>query len=98
MAGDPERLARFQREARAAPLAQLGAQQAAQRALQDLLALRPNFAAEAREEYNKWYDPEDADKILACLRKAGLPGGTEPPLPSSATNKVPFPSTAMPTI
>lgn len=58
--------------ARTVALAQLGARQAAQKALQELLALRPNFAAEARDEYIKWYDPEDAEKILDGLRKAGL--------------------------
>lgn len=58
--------------ARAVALAQLGREEAAQKALHEVLALKPNFAVEARQEYNKWYDPEDAEKILAGLRKAGL--------------------------
>jgi TolB-like protein/tetratricopeptide (TPR) repeat protein len=58
--------------ARAVALAQLGREEAARKALHELLALRPNFAVEARAEYNKWYDPEDAEKILDGLRKAGL--------------------------
>jgi serine/threonine protein kinase/tetratricopeptide (TPR) repeat protein len=58
--------------ARAVALAQLGREEAAHKALGELLALRPNFAAEARAEYNKWYEPGDAEKILEGLRKAGL--------------------------
>jgi tetratricopeptide (TPR) repeat protein len=42
----------------AAVHAQLGHHEAAQRALKDLLALRPNFAAEARRDYLKWWSPE----------------------------------------
>ncbi len=57
---------------RAVALAQLGREEAAGKALHELLALRPNFAVEARAEYNKWYDPEDAEKILDGLRKARL--------------------------
>jgi TolB-like protein/tetratricopeptide (TPR) repeat protein len=63
--------------ARAVALAQLGREEAARKALHELLALRPNFAVEARAEYNKWYDPEDVEKILDGLRKAGLAIATE---------------------
>lgn len=38
---------------RAAALGQLGRREEAQKALQDLLALRPDFAASARQEYSK---------------------------------------------
>jgi non-specific serine/threonine protein kinase len=56
----------------AAALGQLGRHDEAAKALQDLLALRPYFAAEAREEYAKLYDEEHAEHIIDGLRKAGL--------------------------
>jgi TolB-like protein/Flp pilus assembly protein TadD len=66
--------------ARAAALGQLGQRDAAQKAVQDLLALRPDFAEAARHEYSKWYDDEMVEHVLEGLRKAGLeiadPGGT----------------------
>jgi tetratricopeptide (TPR) repeat protein len=57
---------------RAAALGQLGRQEEAQKAVRDLLALRPDFAATARQEYAKWYSPELIEQILEGLRKAGL--------------------------
>jgi TolB-like protein/Tfp pilus assembly protein PilF len=57
---------------RAAALGQLGRREEAQKALQDLQALRPDFAAVARREYSKWYSPEDTEPIIDGLRKAGL--------------------------
>jgi TolB-like protein/Tfp pilus assembly protein PilF len=57
---------------RAAALGQLGRQEDAQKALQDLLALRPDFAATARQEYAKWYEPELIEQLIDGLRKAGL--------------------------
>jgi len=57
---------------RAAALGQLGRRDEAQKALQDLLALRPDFAAVVRQEYAKWYDNEHIEPILEGLRKAGL--------------------------
>jgi TolB-like protein/Tfp pilus assembly protein PilF len=57
---------------RAAALGQLGRHEEAQKAVQDLLALRPDFAARARIEYAKWYRPEEAEHIIDGLRKAGL--------------------------
>jgi tetratricopeptide (TPR) repeat protein len=56
----------------AAALAQLGRYEEAKKAVQGLLALRPDFATEARSEYGKWYSPEQAEPILEGLRKAGL--------------------------
>jgi tetratricopeptide (TPR) repeat protein len=56
----------------AATYAQLGQSEQAQKALKDLLALRPNFAAEARSEYGKWYTEEMVEKLIDGLRKAGL--------------------------
>jgi adenylate cyclase len=57
---------------RAAALGQLGRQEEARKAVQDLLALRPDFAASARQEYAKWYDPELIEKMIDGLRKAGM--------------------------
>jgi len=57
---------------RAAALGQLGRREEAQKAVQDLLALRPDFAAAARQEYAKWYGPELIEQIVDGLRKAGL--------------------------
>jgi serine/threonine protein kinase/tetratricopeptide (TPR) repeat protein len=58
--------------ARAATFGQLGRIEDAQKALRELLALRPNFASEARHEYAKWYDREQVEQIVDGLRKAGL--------------------------
>jgi TolB-like protein/Flp pilus assembly protein TadD len=58
--------------ARAAALGQLGEREAAQEALQKLLALRPDFASVARQEYAKWYKPKLVEHLIDGLRKAGL--------------------------
>jgi TolB-like protein/Tfp pilus assembly protein PilF len=58
--------------ARAAALGQLGHREAARKTLQELLALRPDFATAARHEYAKWYDSEMVEHIVDGLRKAGL--------------------------
>ena len=57
---------------RAAALGQMGRQDDARKALEDLLALRPDFAAAARQEYAKWYAPELIEQLIDGLRKAGL--------------------------
>lgn len=57
---------------RAATYGQLGQPEDAQRSLKELLALRPGFATEAREEYGKWFDPELVENMIDGLRKAGL--------------------------
>jgi TolB-like protein/Tfp pilus assembly protein PilF/tRNA A-37 threonylcarbamoyl transferase component Bud32 len=51
---------------------QLGEREAAGIAVRDLLALRPDFAANVDEELSKWWQPDLASRILADLRKAGL--------------------------
>jgi TolB-like protein len=56
----------------AASHAQLGQRAEAQKALRDLLALRPDFAAAAREEYAKWYESREVEHLIEGLRKAGL--------------------------
>ncbi len=70
--------------AQAAAYGQLGRREAAQKPLQELLALRPDFASAAREEYGKWYEPEDVEHLIDGLRKAGLeiPPEKQAPLPA----------------
>ena len=58
--------------ARAATFGQLGCIEDAQKALREVLALRPNFASEARHEYAKWYDRDQVEQLVDGLRKAGL--------------------------
>jgi serine/threonine protein kinase len=57
---------------RAAALGQLGQREAAQSALQELLALRPNFAMAVRGDYTKWWDSKRVEHLIEGLRKAGL--------------------------
>src|ERR1039458_2765039 len=56
----------------AAVYGQLGEHEAARKAVRDLLAIRPDFAAVAREELGKWWDPELIEHLIDGLRKAGL--------------------------
>ena len=56
----------------AAAYGQLGEREAAGQAARDLLALRPDFAATARGELAKWWDPELVEHLIDGLRKAGL--------------------------
>jgi serine/threonine protein kinase len=56
----------------AAVYGQLGMREQTQKALQELLALRPNFAVEARKEFEKSYDLELTEHLIDGLRKAGL--------------------------
>jgi serine/threonine-protein kinase len=57
---------------RAAACGQLGESEAAQKALHQLLAIRPDYAAEAREDLGKWLESELVEHIIDGLRKAGL--------------------------
>ena len=50
----------------------LGDLEAAQHALRALLAVKPNFAREARGECAKWWRPELVEQILDGLSQAGL--------------------------
>ncbi len=59
--------------ARAAAFGQLGRMEDAQKTLRELLALRPDFASQARYEYAKWFQPEQVEHLVDGLRKAGLP-------------------------
>jgi TolB-like protein len=56
----------------AATAGQLGQRETGQKAVRDLLAIRPDFSNEARHEYEKWYSPELVEHLLDGLRKAGL--------------------------
>ena len=56
----------------AAVYGQVGEQEAGRRALQGLLELRPRFAASAREELAKWWEPPLVEHLMDGLQKAGL--------------------------
>jgi TolB-like protein/tRNA A-37 threonylcarbamoyl transferase component Bud32 len=56
----------------AATCGQLGEHEAAPTAVPQLLALRPDFAAVAREELGKWWEPELVEQLIDGLRKSGL--------------------------
>ena len=51
---------------------QLGDRETAGKALKELLDLRPDFAEIARQEFEKWWDPELVDHMIDGLQKAGL--------------------------
>jgi len=79
---------------RAGPLvvvnSQLGQMEQARIALRDLLAIRPTFAAKAREGLSIWWQPEIVEQMLGDLRKAGLgaPEAPAAPLPSKLQNEL----------
>jgi len=50
----------------------LGDRESAGRHVRELLALRPDFAEIARDQFGKWYLPELVDQLIDGLRKAGL--------------------------
>ncbi len=52
--------------------AQLGQMEEARKALQDMLALKPNYAEVARELHGRWIDPDLVEQLMDGLRKAGL--------------------------
>jgi TolB-like protein/tRNA A-37 threonylcarbamoyl transferase component Bud32 len=57
----------------AAAYGQLGERTSAERAVRELLALKPDFAEVAREDYAKWVGPgEILDHLVEGFRKAGL--------------------------
>ncbi len=72
--------------ARASALGQLGEQEPARKAVQELLALRPDFANTAHEHLGKWFGPDVVEHVIDGLRKAGLEvEGTSARNPSSET-------------
>jgi len=62
----------FSHAAAAAAYGQLGERDAARNASRDLLRLRPDFAATARADIEKWWEPEYVESMVAGWRKAGL--------------------------
>ncbi|MGA7623365.1 MAG: protein kinase [Candidatus Acidiferrales bacterium] len=68
----------------AAAHGQLGEREAAQAAVRELLALMPYFAATARQECEKWWEPQLVEHLLDGLRKAGLKYGSA----DSATTEI----------
>jgi|GEM_PF-151997 len=57
---------------RAAVYGQLGEHEAARKALEELLALKPDFANTGRVELGKWLQPEFVEHVIEGLRNAGL--------------------------
>jgi TolB-like protein len=58
--------------ATAAACGQLGQRDAAEKALRELLKVRPNLAATLRSDLAKWWEPEYVERLIDGLRKAGL--------------------------
>jgi TolB-like protein len=58
--------------AQAAACGQLGDLDAAAKAVQGLLRLRPGFPTTARQDIEKWWNPDYVEKMLEGWRKAGL--------------------------
>ena len=56
----------------AAVYGQLGQKEPAQKALQELLAIKPDFGATAREKFEDFYGAALAEQLVDGLRKAGL--------------------------
>ncbi len=56
----------------AAACGQLGEREAADKTLQAVLALKPDFPLTVRGIYEKWYLPELVEQLMEGLRKAGL--------------------------
>ena len=75
---------------KAAAFGQLGQHEDAQNSLRELLALRPNFASTARQDYAKWFEPEMVEHLIDGLRKAGLEiagdQSSAPPTPRPGQN------------
>lgn len=62
----------FSHASKAAALGQLGEREAAAKALQDLLRVRPDFAATARADIEKWWELDYVESMIDGWRKAGL--------------------------
>jgi TolB-like protein/Tfp pilus assembly protein PilF len=62
----------FSHAAMAAACGQLGERDAATKAMRDLLRLRPGFAANVKEDIEKWWEPAYVESLLDGWRKAGL--------------------------
>ena len=74
---------------RAAVYGQLRDREAASKAVDDLLALKPDFALTARTELGKWLRPDFLEHVIEGLRKAGLEiGEAETSLSTSTSTAV----------
>ena len=62
----------FMHAAMSAAYGQLGERAAASKALQDLLEIRPDFAATVRMNIEKWWEPDFVEHLMDGWRKAGL--------------------------
>ena len=73
----------------AAAHGQLGETTAAQAALRELFAHKPDFAQTGPELMARWFDSGSAEALLAGLRKAGLesPGVERPPRADSGSRR-----------
>jgi TolB-like protein/Tfp pilus assembly protein PilF len=67
---------------------QLGEREAAGNALRELLALEPDFAGLARDQFAKWYPPELVEQLIDGLRRAGLE--IAPNVPASSKYPAPI--------
>jgi TolB-like protein/Tfp pilus assembly protein PilF len=68
----------FMHAAMSAAYGQLGDRAAASRAVQDLLKVRPDFAATVRMNIEKWWEPGFVEHLMDGWRKAGLEIATAP--------------------
>jgi len=64
---------------RAAALGQLGQREAGAAAVQELLAVRPEFASSVRRDYGIWWNDKMVEHLIEGLRKAGLEIADEQP-------------------
>jgi len=72
----------------AAAAGQLGEKDLADKALRELLVLKPDMAAIARDNLGKWFQPELVEQFIDGLAKAGLDvpaAGAAPVIASSAS-------------
>ena len=73
----------------AAAFGQLGEGERAQKAVKELLTIRPDFAATARQEFGKWFEEELVEHYVEGLRKARLEianeQSSEPAKPAAQT-------------
>jgi len=75
--------------ASAAAWGQLGDREAAGRALKELLRLRPDFAATARANFERWWEPGYVNRLIEGLRKAGLDIDERAPIGGAQPSEVP---------
>lgn len=73
----------------AAAYGQLGLSDQAKKASQELLAIRPDFARAARQEFEKFYEPELVGQLIEGLRKAGLEIADDVPLAATSSAAAP---------